>query len=116
MQLHDDERRAGWPNDTSSSALERRLGARTNTAAIRLLTGDRELVIDIVTCIQAHGSLANWHPHLHLNLIDTDRGSRPDGTFVTWPAHVRCMLRKWSGQLTLAPAQATLNVRDYRRR
>ena len=27
----------------------------------------------------------NWHPHLHL--IVTDGGFRPDGTFVTWPAH-----------------------------
>jgi len=30
-----------------------------------------------------HGSLANWHPHLHL--VVTDGGFRPDGTFVRWP-------------------------------
>jgi len=32
---------------------------------------------------QTHGSLANWHPHLHL--VVTDGGFRPDGTFVRWP-------------------------------
>ena len=36
-------------------------------------------------CIQTHGSLANWHPHIHL--IATDGGFRPDGAFVSWPAH-----------------------------
>ncbi len=39
----------------------------------------------IVACLQTHGSRANWHPHLHL--LVTDGGFRPDGTFVTWPAH-----------------------------
>ena len=36
-------------------------------------------------CIQTHGSLANWYPHIHL--IATGGGFRPDGTFVPWPAH-----------------------------
>ena len=39
----------------------------------------------IVACLQTHGSRANWHPHLHL--LVTDGGFRPDGTFVSWPAH-----------------------------
>lgn len=39
----------------------------------------------IVACLQTHGSLANWHPHLHL--LVTDGGFRPDGTFVRWPVH-----------------------------
>ena len=34
---------------------------------------------------RTHGSRANWHPHLHL--LVTDGGFRPDGTFVSWPAH-----------------------------
>ena len=38
-----------------------------------------------MACLQTHGSRANWHPHLHL--LVTDSGFRPDGTFVTWPAH-----------------------------
>jgi hypothetical protein len=56
-----------------------------HTAAIRTLTGERELAVGIVACLQTHGSRANWHPQLHL--LVTDGGFRPDGTFVSWPAH-----------------------------
>jgi len=62
-----------------------RVAARTVTAAIRTLTAERDLAVGIVACLQTHGSRANWHPHLHL--LVTDGGFRPDGTFVTWPAH-----------------------------
>jgi hypothetical protein len=62
-----------------------RAAARTVTTAVRTLTGERELAVGIVACLQTHGSQANWHPHLHL--LVTDGGFRPDGTFVTWPAH-----------------------------
>ena len=62
-----------------------RVAARTVTAAIRALTGERDLAVGIVACLQTHGSRANWHPHLHL--LVTDGGFRPDGTFVSWPAH-----------------------------
>jgi len=62
-----------------------RVAARTVTAAIRTLTGERELAVGIVACLQTHGSRANWHPHLHL--LVTDGGFRPDGTFVAWPVH-----------------------------
>lgn len=62
-----------------------RVAAHTVTAAVRALTGEPALSVGIVGCIQTHGSLANWHPHLHL--IVTDGGFRPDGTFVPWPAH-----------------------------
>ena len=61
------------------------MAARTATAAIRTLTGERDLAVGIVACLQTHGSRANWHPHLHL--LITDGGFRPDGTFVSWPAH-----------------------------
>jgi len=61
------------------------VAARTVTAAIRTLTGERNLAVGIVACLQTHGSRANWHPHVHL--LVTDGGFRPDGTFVTWPAH-----------------------------
>jgi len=60
-----------------------RVAARTVTAAIRALTGERDLAVGIVACLQTHGSRANWHPHLHL--LVTDGGFRPDGTFVSWP-------------------------------
>ena len=62
-----------------------RVAAGTVTAAIRTLTGERELAVGIVACLQTHGSRAKWHPHLHLRV--TDGGFRPDGTFVAWPAH-----------------------------
>src|SRR5674476_50909 len=62
-----------------------RVAARTVTAAIRTLTGERDLAVGIVACLQTHGSRANWHPHLHL--LVTEGGFRPDGTFVSWPAH-----------------------------
>ncbi len=47
--------------------------------AIRTLTGERELAVGIVACLQTHGSRANWHPHLHR--LVTDGGFRPDGSF-----------------------------------
>jgi hypothetical protein len=62
-----------------------RVAARTVTAAIRTLTGEQDLAVGIVACLQTHGSRANWHPHLHL--LVTDGGFRSDGTFVSWPAH-----------------------------
>ena len=36
-------------------------------------------------CIQTHGSLLNWQPHIHA--LVTDGGFRPDGSFVRLPAH-----------------------------
>lgn len=59
--------------------------ARTVIAAVRALTGEPDLAVGGVGCIQTHDSLANWHPHIHL--IVTDGGFRDDGTFVPWPAH-----------------------------
>lgn len=62
-----------------------RVAARTVTAFIRATVGERDLSGRIVSSIQTHGSLANWHPHLHL--LVTDGGFRPDGTFVHLPLH-----------------------------
>jgi hypothetical protein len=61
-----------------------RVAARTLTAAIRTLIGERDLAVGIVACLQTHGSRAHWHLPLHL--LVTDGGFRPDGTCVTWPA------------------------------
>lgn len=41
-----------------------RVAARTVTAAVRTLTRERDLAVGVVACIQTHGSLANWHPHI----------------------------------------------------
>ena len=62
-----------------------RVAARTITAFIRTTVGERGLSVGIVASIQTHGSLANWHPHLHL--LVTDGGFRADGTFVPLPLH-----------------------------
>ncbi|HEX9580311.1 MAG TPA: transposase [Gemmatimonadales bacterium] len=59
--------------------------ARTLTAFIRATTGERELSVGLVASIQTHGSLANWHPHLHL--LVTDGGFRPDGSFMPLALH-----------------------------
>jgi hypothetical protein len=39
-----------------------RIAAKTVTAAIGALTGERHRSAGIIACIQTHGSLANWHP------------------------------------------------------
>lgn len=78
-------RRACWVYRRRLLGEIARIAARTVTAALRTLTGERELTIGIVACLQTHGARANWHPHLHLLL--TDGGFRPDGTFVGWLAH-----------------------------
>ena len=62
-----------------------RVAARSVTAFIRATLGERDLSVGIVSSIQTHGSLANWHPHLHM--LVTDGGFRPDGTFVRLPLH-----------------------------
>ncbi len=54
---------------------------------------------------QTHGSLANWHPHIHM--IVTVGGFRPDGTFVHWPAHD-------TAQLTEAFRRAVLRLFVWR--
>jgi hypothetical protein len=53
-----------------------RVAARTAAAAIRTLTGDRNLAEGIAACLQTHGSRAQRHPHLHLHLLVTDSGFR----------------------------------------
>ncbi len=52
---------------------------------LQTVSGERDLAVGIVACLQPHGARANGHPHLHL--LVTDGGGRPDGTVVTWPAH-----------------------------
>lgn len=78
-----------------------RVAARTVTRAVRALTGEPTLAVGIVGCVQTHGSLANWHPHIHM--IATDGGFRSDGTFVSWPAHD-------TAQLTEAFRRAVLRL------
>ncbi len=59
--------------------------ARTATDFVRATLDEPRLSVGIVLCIQTHGSLLNWQPHIHA--LVTDGGYRPDGTFVRRPAH-----------------------------
>ena len=47
-----------------------RVAARMLTACIRATTGEQQLAVGIVAPFLTHGSLANWHPHLHLLVTD----------------------------------------------
>ena len=85
--------------DTTLLGEIARVAARTVTAAIRTLTGERELAVGIVACLQTHGSRANWHPHLHP--LVTDGGFRRDGTFIAWPGENRILDRPRLSLLSL---------------
>ena len=62
-----------------------RVAARPSVAAaVRTLTGERELAVGVIASLRTHGTRASWHPHLHL--LVTDGGVRPDGTSVAEPA------------------------------
>ncbi len=77
------------------------------TTAVRTLTREPDLAVGIVACLQTHGSLANWHLHLHL--LVTDGGFRPDGTFIPWPAHDTAALT--DGEEWLLANQESLSLR-----
>ena len=62
-----------------------RVAARTITAFIRATLGERDLSVGIVSSIQTHGSLANWHSHLHMLVTD--------GGFHRPPSSVAAALR-----------------------
>ena len=62
-----------------------RVAARTVTDAVRMLRASAISRVGVVACIQTHGSLANWHPHIHP--LVTDGGFRADGMSFPWPAH-----------------------------
>jgi hypothetical protein len=47
--------------------------------------GEDDVVPGAISSIQTHGTLANWHPHLHV--LVTDGAFRPGGTFVPLGAH-----------------------------
>ncbi|MBK8538622.1 MAG: transposase [Ardenticatenia bacterium] len=62
-----------------------RIAARTATDFVRATLNEPALSVGIALCIETHGSLLNWQPHIHA--LVTDGGFRPDGSFVPLPAH-----------------------------
>jgi hypothetical protein len=61
-----------------------RVASRTLQAYVQAALGEREAVAGLVVCVQTFGTVAQWHPHLHV--LMTDGGFRRDGTFVALPA------------------------------
>lgn len=76
----------------------RRLGAlsrvayRTLQRYLRAALAERDGAPGAVVCIQSFGSLAHWHPHLHVLL--TDGVYRRDGRFVPAPTHDGAVLEE----------------------
>jgi hypothetical protein len=63
--------------------LPSRSAARTPRAYVQAAVGERAAVPDLIVCVQAFGSVAHLHPHLHV--LMTDGAFRRNGTFVPLP-------------------------------
>ena len=57
-----------------------RVAYRTLRDFMRATLREPDVVPGVVACIQTHGSVVNWHPHLHC--LVTDGAFRVDGTFL----------------------------------
>ena len=63
---------------------------RTLSAYVGAALGESDAVPGVVSLAQSFGSLAHWHPHLHL--VVSDGAFRRDGSFVTQTAHEPAVL------------------------
>ena len=61
------------------------MASRTLHAYVGASLRESDLVPRVISLAQSFGSLAHWHPHLHL--VVTDSAFRRDGTFVAMTAH-----------------------------
>ncbi|MFM9079159.1 MAG: transposase [Opitutaceae bacterium] len=77
--------RAYFLYDRRRLGLLSRVASRTLHAYVRASLGERDAVPGVVSLTQSFGSLAHWHPHLHL--VVTDGAFRRDGSFVTQFVH-----------------------------
>lgn len=66
--------------DRRRLGLLSRVASRTVHAYVSAALGEPGVVPGVVSLAQSFGSLAHWHPHLHL--VVTDGGFRRDGGFV----------------------------------
>ena len=82
--------RAYFLYDRRRLGLLSRVASRTLHAYVGAALGERDAVPGVVSLAQSFGSLAHWHPHLHL--VVTDGGFRRDGGFVTQAAHEPAVL------------------------
>ena len=60
-----------------------RVAYRTLLAYHRAALGARDVAPGVIVCIQSFGSLAHWHPHLHVLMTDGAFGR--DGAFIAAP-------------------------------
>ena len=77
--------RAYFLYDRRRLGLLSRVASRTLHAYVRAALGEPDAVPGVISLAQSFGSLARWHPRLHLVL--TDGAFRRDGSFVTQFAH-----------------------------
>ena len=82
--------RAYFLHDRRRLGLLSRVAYRTLHGYVGAALGESDVVPGVVSLSQSHGSLAHWHPHLHL--VVTDGGFRRDGSFVTQSAHDAAVL------------------------
>ena len=62
-----------------------RVAYRTLHAYVGAALGESDAVAGVISLAQSFGSLAHWHPHLHL--VVTDGAFRRNGSFVALTAH-----------------------------
>jgi hypothetical protein len=82
--------RAYFLHDRRRLGLLSRVASRTLHAYVGAALGESEAVPGVISLAQSFGSLAHWHPHLHL--VVTDGAFRRDGRFVAIPAHDAAVL------------------------
>jgi hypothetical protein len=76
--------RASFARDPRRLGLLSQLATRTLRAYVAVAVGEGAVVPGLVVCVQTFGSVAHWHPHLHV--LMSDGGFRRDGTLVALPA------------------------------
>lgn len=75
--------RAYFLRDPRRLGLLSRIATRTLRAYVRAAVGGPEAVPGLVVCVQTFGSVAHFHPHLHV--LMTDGAYRRDGSFTPLP-------------------------------
>ena len=88
-----------------------RVAYRTLRDFLRTTMREPDGVPGVVSSIQTFGTLANWHPHLHL--LVTDGLFRPDGTFLHLGFHqIEVLTEAFRRALLRAFARRQLLTRD----
>ena len=92
--------RAYFLHDRRRLGLLSRVASRTLHAYVGAAFGESDLVPGVISLPQSFGSLAHWHPHLHL--VVTDGAFRRDGSFVALTVHDVAVLTETWRRVVLA--------------